>query len=53
MVKKSKVLEFMSRAKLAEEAFIEEYNQERIREFLKEDELSQAAKQKARRFLGS
>ncbi len=42
-----------SKAKLAEEAFIEEYSQERIREFFKEDELSQAARQKAKRLLGS
>ena len=39
------------KSRLEEEAFIEEYTEERMAEFLKEDRLDQATKKKARKLL--
>ena len=41
-----------SQAKIEEEPFIEEYTQERIREFLKEDALSTVAARRLQKSLG-
>ena len=41
-----------SKADLQEEAFIEEYSQERIQEFLKEDRIDPELQQKAKRLIG-
>ena len=42
-----------SRSRLQEEAFIEEYSDERIAEFLQEDRLDRATQKRARKLLGS
>ena len=42
-----------SRARLHEEAFIEEYSEERVAEFLREDRLDSATLKRARKLLGS
>lgn len=41
-----------TQAQFQDEAFIEEYTEERIREFLKEDRLDKGTLQQARRLLG-
>lgn len=41
-----------SKQRLDEEAFIEEYTDERVKEFLREDKMDPGTRDEARRFLG-